>query len=78
MKIKNRHERIVMAPPERIAPLIGDFDLTWPAESGAAPRLVGDRLYDTGLMLWEELQFIPGGKSAPRLASRPGLFPETT
>ena len=52
MKIKNQHERVVMAPLERIAPLIADFDLIWP--SGPAPRLVGDRLYDTGLMLWEE------------------------
>ena len=67
MKIKNQHERIVMAPPERIAPLIADFDLIWP--SGAPPQLVGDRLYDTGLMLWEEfdrpgcLACVPGAQA---------------
>jgi hypothetical protein len=66
MKIKNQHERIVMATPERIAPLIADFDLIWPAESGAAPRLVGDRLYDTGLMLWEEFDR-PGALCAFRV-----------
>jgi hypothetical protein len=55
MKIKNQHERVVMAPPERIAPIIADFDRMWPREiAGAPPRRVGDRLYETGLMLWEE------------------------
>lgn len=54
MKIRNRHERIVAAPPERIAVLIADFDRVWPTEIAPAPRLQGRRLYDAGLMLWEE------------------------
>lgn len=55
MKINNRHERIVMAPPERIAELIADFDRMWPTDkTGPPPRLVGDRLYAAGAMLWEE------------------------
>lgn len=55
MKIKNRHERMVMAPPERIAPLIADFDLVWPMEAtGPVPQRVGDRLYAAGSMVWEE------------------------
>ena len=41
MKIMNRHERILMAPPERIARLIADFDRIWPTEFEPAPRLVG-------------------------------------
>jgi hypothetical protein len=55
MKIRNRHERIVAAPPERIAAPIADFDCVWPTEIAPAPRLQGHRLYEAGLMLWEEL-----------------------
>jgi hypothetical protein len=40
MKITNRHERILMAPPGRIALLIADFDRIWPTEINPAPRLV--------------------------------------
>jgi hypothetical protein len=54
MKIRNRHERTFAAPPERIAPLIADFDRIWPTEIAPAPRLLGHRLYDAGPMLWEE------------------------
>jgi hypothetical protein len=54
MKIRNRHERMVAAPPERIAALIADFDRVWPTQIAPAPRLQGQRLYDAGLMLWEE------------------------
>jgi hypothetical protein len=54
MKIRNRHERTVAAPPERIAALVSDFDCIWPAEIAPAPRLQGHRLYQAGLMLWEE------------------------
>ena len=54
MKIRNRHERIVAAPPERIAALIADFDRVWPTEVAPAPRRQGPRLYDAGLMTWEE------------------------
>lgn len=55
MKIENRHERIVAAPPERIAALIADFDRIWPTQIAPAPRPHGHRLYDAGPMLWEEI-----------------------
>src|SRR5260370_31543371 len=45
MKITNRHERVLMAPPERIAPLIPDFDRISPTEIGPPPPLVEGRLY---------------------------------
>lgn len=54
MKITNRHERVVAAPPERIAALIADLDRIWPTEIAPAPRPRGRRLYDAGPMLWEE------------------------
>jgi hypothetical protein len=54
MRIRNRHERTVAAPPERIAALIADFDRVWPKQIAPAPRLKGHRLYDAGPMLWEE------------------------
>ena len=66
MKITNRHERILMAPPERIAPLIADFGRIWPTEIEQAPRLVGDRLYEAGWMLWEEFDR-PGALRAFRV-----------
>jgi hypothetical protein len=54
-KIMNRHERILPAPPERIASLIADFDRIWPTEIGPAPRLVEAGLYEAGRMLWQEV-----------------------
>jgi hypothetical protein len=66
MKITNRHERALMALPERIAPLIADFDRIWPAQFGPSPRLVGDRLYQAGRMLWEEFDR-PGALRAFRV-----------
>jgi hypothetical protein len=54
MKIRNRHERIVAAPPERIAALIADFDRIWPTQIAPAPRRHGHGVYDAGPMLWEE------------------------
>ena len=66
MKITNRHERILTAPPERIAPLIADFDRIWPTEIGPPPRLVEDRLYEAGRMLWQEFDR-PGALRAFRV-----------
>ncbi len=66
MKIRNRHERIVAAPPERIAALIADFDRVWPTQIAPAPRLRGHRSYDAGLMLWEEFDR-PGAARAFRV-----------
>jgi hypothetical protein len=71
MKIMNRHERIIAATPERIAALIADFDRIWPTQIAPAPRLHGHRLYDAGLMLWEEYDR-PGAARAFRVA-RPEL-----
>ena len=66
MKITNRHERIIAATPERIAALVADFDRIWPTQITPAPRLHGHRLYDAGLMLWEEYDR-PGAARAFRV-----------
>jgi hypothetical protein len=66
MKIKNRHERVVAAPPKRIADLIADFDRVWPTQIAPAPRRQGHRLYDAGPMLWEEFDR-PGAARAFRV-----------
>lgn len=66
MKITNRHERIVAAPPEQIAALIADFGRVWPTQIALAPRRQGYRLYDAGPMLWEEFDR-PGAARAFRV-----------
>jgi hypothetical protein len=66
MKITNRHERILMAPPGQIALLIANFDRIWPTQIKPAPRLVGNRLYEAGKMLWEEFDR-PGALRAFRV-----------
>jgi hypothetical protein len=72
MKIRNRHERIITAPPERIAALIADFDRIWPRQIAPAPRPHGHRLYDAGLMGWEEFDR-PGAARAFRVVRPEGL-----
>ena len=66
MRIRNRHERVVSAPHERIAALIADFDRVWPTRIAPTPRPLGDRRYDAGLMLWEEFDR-PGATRAFRV-----------
>jgi hypothetical protein len=66
MKIRKLHERIVAAPPVRIAALIADFDRIWPTEIAPAPRPHEHRLFDAGLMLWEEFDR-PGAARAFRV-----------
>jgi hypothetical protein len=66
MKTRNRHERIVTAPPEQVAALIADFDRVWPRQIAPAPRPQGHRLYDARLMLWEEFDR-PGAARAFRV-----------
>jgi hypothetical protein len=66
MKIRNHHERVVAAPPEQIAALIADFGRVWPTRIAPAPRRQGHRLYDAGLMLWEEFDR-PGAARAFRV-----------
>jgi hypothetical protein len=68
MKIFNRHERLIAAPPERIAALVADFGLIWPARLAPVPTSQGDRTYDTGLMVWEEYDR-PGSVRAFRVVS---------
>jgi hypothetical protein len=72
VKIYNRHERTIAAPPERIAELIEDFDRVWPTELGPAPRLRGHGLYEAGSMLWKEFDR-PGGARAFRVVRPEGL-----
>jgi hypothetical protein len=66
MRIYKRHERIIAATPEPIAGLIADFDRIWPTQIAPAPRRREDRLYDAGLMLWEEFDR-PGAARAFRV-----------
>jgi hypothetical protein len=54
MKIRNQHERIVAAPPERITALLGDFGHIWPTQIAPAPRLLEPGVYKAGIMVWEE------------------------
>jgi hypothetical protein len=68
MEIFNRHERLIAAPPERIAPLVADFGLSWPAPLAPVPTPQPGRRYDTGLMVWEEIDR-PGAARAFRVIS---------
>jgi hypothetical protein len=72
MKITNRHERIVAASPERVAAIIASFDGIWPTQITPAPRGQRGRVYDTGLMLWEEIDR-PGAARAFRVIGPEGL-----
>ena len=66
MKIRNHHQRTVAAPPERIAALLADFCRVWPTQIAPAPQRQGHRLYDAGLMFWEEFDR-PGAARAFRV-----------
>jgi hypothetical protein len=66
MKIRNHHERTVAAPPEQIAALIADFGRVWPTQIAPAPQRRRHRLYDAGLMFWEEFDR-PGDARAFRV-----------
>jgi hypothetical protein len=73
VKIYNRHERAIAAPPERIAELIEDFDRVWPTELGPAPRPLGHGLYEAGsMMLWKAIDR-PGRVRAFRVVRPEGL-----
>ena len=72
MKIRNRHERMIAASPERIAVLIADLDAIWPTQIGPAPQPRGYRLYDAGPMSWKEFDR-PGAARAFRVI-RPEEF----
>jgi hypothetical protein len=66
MEIRNQHERIIAAPPERISELIADFDCIWPTQIAPAPRALGPGTYDAGIMVWEEFDR-PGAARAFRV-----------
>ena len=75
MKIWNSRERMFAARPELIAPLIADLDRVWPTEITPAPQLHEHRLYDAGLMLWEEFDR-PGAARAFRVVRPEALQAE--
>jgi ketosteroid isomerase-like protein len=75
LNVRNRHERVVAATPERVAALVADFEQVWPTQIVPAPRLRGDRLYEAGLMLWQEFDR-PGAVRAFRVISPEGLLAE--
>jgi hypothetical protein len=54
VRIRNRHERVISAPPERVARLVLDLDAIWPTQIVPPPRTLGDRRYEEGPMVWEE------------------------
>jgi hypothetical protein len=62
----------VVATPERLAELIGDFERIWPVQFGPAPRLQPNRLYKAGMMIWQEADR-PGAVRAFRVISPDGL-----
>ena len=66
MEIRNQHERIVAAAPERISELIADFDRIWPTQIAPVPRLLGPGTYDVEFMVWEEFDR-PGAARAFRV-----------
>jgi hypothetical protein len=66
MKISNRHQRLVAAGPERVAALLTELGEIWPTDIVPAPRPLADRRYDTGLMLWQEIDR-PGAARAFRV-----------
>lgn len=66
MKIDNRHQRRIAAPPDRVVGIIARLDGVWPTRIAPAPRALGRRRYDTGLMLWEEVDR-PGAVRAFRV-----------
>ena len=68
VRIRNRHERTVLAHPERIKELIADLDRVWPTHITPVPRRREDGLYDAGLMRWEEVDR-PGAARAFRVVS---------
>jgi hypothetical protein len=68
MKISNRHQRILAATSEQVAALIAAFEQVWPTEITPAPRHRGQRLFQVGLMLWDEIDR-PGAARAFRVVS---------
>lgn len=72
MKIHNRHERLIAAPPERVEELVFAFHSLWPTENGRAPVLQDPGFYRAGSMLWQEVDR-PGAVRAFRVVEPVGL-----
>ena len=72
MKIAVSHERALAASPDQVASLLSDFDRIWPTGLAPAPRRLGPGLYDTGLMLWQEIGR-PGATRAFQVVRPAGL-----
>jgi hypothetical protein len=72
MKVNNRHERVFAATADELAALVADFDGIWPTEICAPPRPLGGRLYEAGMMVWEEFD-LPGTIRAFRVVSPESL-----
>jgi hypothetical protein len=72
MKIAVSHERALPAGPDQVAGLLADFERIWPAELAPVPRPLGDGLYDTKLMLWQEIDR-PGAARAFRVVRPAGM-----
>jgi hypothetical protein len=68
VRIRIRHERVISAPPERVAELVSDFEAIWPTQMAPPPRPLGDRRYREGPMVWEEFDR-PGAIRAFRVIS---------
>jgi hypothetical protein len=68
MKVNNVHERVFAATADELAALVADFDRIWPTEIGPVPRPVGGRVYQAGMMVWEEFDR-PGAIRAFRVVS---------
>jgi hypothetical protein len=66
MKVNVSHERVISAPPERIAALVADFAKVWPRKFGPPPRLQSPGVYDADLMVWQEYER-PGATRAFRI-----------
>ncbi len=72
MKVKKVHERVFAATADEVAALVADFDRIWPTEIGPMPRPLGGRVYQAGLMVWEEFD-CPGAIRAFRIVSPDAL-----
>jgi hypothetical protein len=68
MKVNSVHERVFAATADELAALVADFERIWPTEIGPVPRPVGGRVYQAGMMVWEEFDR-PGAIRAFRVVS---------
>jgi hypothetical protein len=72
MKISVSHERSLAARPDQVTGLLSDFERIWPTDLTPAPRPLGGGLYDTKLMLWQEIER-PGAARAFRVVRPAGM-----